>query len=190
MRSARVLRTCQTHAGHCEAIPSRQQLVLFSVFGFSAFNFPLSILYFLISGGAAADFVAHSSCQHQRDHFLVRPPGPQRVLKRSGPVVLHEEVRNPRQRVRNYKRQDDPPPALQRDRGRQQCPSRQRPREVNRSRAGLAVRADIFGPEGCEVWFSSHWPKHSKIRREILRLLGPTLRKSGAKEEVGPLRSE
>ena len=46
-----------------------------------------------ISGGAAAPFVAHFSGKHQRDHFLVCPPRPQRMLKRGWPVVLRRSLR-------------------------------------------------------------------------------------------------
>ena len=46
-----------------------------------------------ISGGAAADFVAHFSGKHQRDHFLVCPPRPQRMLKRGWPVVFRRSLR-------------------------------------------------------------------------------------------------
>ena len=46
-----------------------------------------------ISGGAAADFVAHFSGKHQRDHFLVCPPRPQRMLKRDWPVALRRSLR-------------------------------------------------------------------------------------------------
>ena len=39
-----------------------------------------------ISGGATADIVDHFSGKHQRDHFLVCPPRPQRMLKRGWPL--------------------------------------------------------------------------------------------------------
>jgi hypothetical protein len=48
-----------------------------SLFSLLSSLFSVSIFYFQvsISGGAAADFVAHFAGQHERDHFLVRPPG-------------------------------------------------------------------------------------------------------------------
>ena len=78
------------------------------------------------------------------------------MLKRGWAVVLHEEVRDPRQRVRNHECERKPPPALQRYGCNEQRPTRQGPRKVNCARAGLAVRAHVLGPEGCKVWFSGH----------------------------------
>jgi hypothetical protein len=46
-----------------------------------------------IPGGAPADFVAPFSGEHQRDHFLVCPPRPQRMLKRGWPAVPRRSLR-------------------------------------------------------------------------------------------------
>src|SRR5579859_7839177 len=99
------------------------------------------------------------------------------MIKRGGPVVLHKKVRNPRQRVRNHKRQRNPPPALQRDCGHQQRPSCQRPCQVNRARASLAVGPHIFGPERCEVCLGVHNSEFAQTKK----LVQPELRTSNRK---------
>lgn len=144
-----------------------------AVFILGSLVFRVFIFGFLIPGRTAAHFLIHFPAQHQRDHFLVGPPRPQRVLKRGRPVVLHEEVRNPRQRVRNHERERNPPPASQRDRGHQQRPARQRPRKMNCSRAGLTVRAHIFGPERCEICLGVHKNEHRNSNRNSRKPKSP-----------------
>src|SRR5215467_4082816 len=75
--------------------------LLFLAFAFSIFD---SLFEFLASSRASAHFFAHFAPQHEHDHLLVGPPGPQRMLERCRAVVLDEKVRDPRQRVRNHKR--------------------------------------------------------------------------------------
>src|SRR5215467_9917343 len=134
--------------------------LLFLAFAFSIFD---SLFEFLASSRASAHFFAHFAPQHEHDHLLVGPPGPQRMLERCRAVVLDEKVRDPRQRVRNHKRGGNPPPPLHRESSDQQRPPRQRPRKVYRSRTGLAVRAHILRPEVSEAWFGGHGRRKWKI---------------------------
>jgi len=91
------------------------------------------------------------------------------MVKRGRPVVLHKKVRDPRPRARNRERQRKPPPAPQRHGRYQQRRSRQRAREVNRARAGLTVRSQIFAPEVCEVCFALHRHWTEMLQTEFKR---------------------
>ncbi len=124
-------------------------------FLFSSFHFRILVL----RGGAAAHFVAHFSGEHQRHHFLIRPPRPQWMLERRWPVVLHKEMGNPRQRIRNNKRRGNPPPPLQRNRCNEQAPTDERARQVNCPGTRLAVRADVLRPETRKIGFAPHGAK-------------------------------
>jgi len=78
------------------------------------------------------------------------------MLKRGRAVVLDKKVRGPRQRIRKEKGSCDPPPPLQQNRGGQQNPPCKSTHQMERSSPRLAVRADIFGPEICEIRYAAH----------------------------------
>jgi hypothetical protein len=78
------------------------------------------------------------------------------MLEGRRPVVLHEKMGNPRQRVRNEQCQRNPPPVPQRNGRDQQSPSRQRSCQVNRARARVAVRPHVLRPKICEILLAAH----------------------------------
>jgi len=59
------------------------------VYGFQLFVRAKSRIVFKCK---AANFLVHFSGEHQGNHSLVGPPGPQRMLKRGGAVMFDKEV--------------------------------------------------------------------------------------------------
>jgi hypothetical protein len=98
-------------------------------------------------GPIFANLIAHAPDQHQEYHPLIRPPGPQRMLERCRPIVLHEKVGKPSQCVGNDQSRQAPPPAVHRNRGTQQHPTDDGADAMNHSRGWPAMRTHVRRPK-------------------------------------------
>lgn len=104
-------------------------------------------------------FVAHLSEQHHPDHFLIGKPGPQRVAKGRGAIVLDEKMRAPRERIWDDDGRENKPGAAKDDCGGEERPTGERSDRVEYTGRELAVSQNVGGPEFRE----GAWVLHSGI---------------------------
>lgn len=69
------------------------------------------------------------------------------MAKRGGTIVFDEEVRKPRERIRDHERRKNEPRAAQENRYKQKRPATKRSDGVKDASQRFAMRENIVGPE-------------------------------------------
>ena len=85
--------------------------------------------------------------KHERQHFPIAHERPKRMRESCGPVPLDEKMRNPRASVTWNQDKRKQPPFIERNQQNGKAQSADRPGAMKQARRGLAVLAEIIGPE-------------------------------------------